>query len=104
MPLRRDGRSFVAHKVIMPGPDVELDMSWKDRYENDLRAWKKRKELEKKVAGFFESRFWKRLRLCGLATLMAILVAAMLFVYSEKKLLSRDQGMFDGFKKKENPF
>ncbi len=101
MRLRRESRSFVAHKMILPGPDIRPDDSWKDRYESELRSWRKKKDFEKKVSAFFESRFWKRIRLGGIISLMAILVGAIFFVYAEKKLGNREQGVFDGFKKTE---
>jgi len=88
----------------MPGPDVELDETWKERYESDLRAWRKRKDFEKRARDFFQGRLWKRVRLAGVAVLILILAVAVGFLYSEKQMGQRSDGIFDSFKKVANPF
>ena len=89
-------KEFRAAKRIIPSDDFKDD-EWKERYQNDLRSWKKRKMREKKWHDFLESRTCRSLRGAGILCLIAAIFGAIAFVYWDKKLGARDaKAHFEG--------
>ena len=85
------GSGFKAYKKIIPNDDHEKDFTWKKRYDNDLKAWRKRKQREKKLHEFLSSKTMRKFRIVGSAVLVGILVVTAGFVYMERKLMVRSK-------------